>query len=62
MNPQATKRKIVQYIQQISAEFKRPITVVEGRQSLVEDLGFISLQIATIVSFFGIEFGVDPSS
>lgn len=62
MGEQSIKNTVIQYIKQISEENDHPIAEVLGHQSIVEDLGMASLEIATLISFLGADLDVDPFS
>ena len=54
------KQTVEDVIIQIAKEQSRPITAVEGSQSIIEDLGFNSLDLATLISLLEVNLNVDP--
>ncbi len=56
------KQKVVETIQQLAEEQGKPITKVNDDDCLVDNLGFTSLEVATLVSLLETTFEVDPFS
>jgi len=62
MHSNEIEKTIIKYIKELSEESGRSLAEVKKDQSIIEELGLTSLQIATLVSFLETEFGVDPFS
>ena len=60
MNSKDIEQTIIRHIKELSEENGRSVSEVAKDQSIMEDLGLTSLQIATLVSFLETELEVDP--
>ena len=53
-------QKIKEIIKQVAEEQDIQIATVEDHHAIVDDLGFSSLDVATLAAYFEDEFHVDP--
>lgn len=60
MNSEEIKQTIIRNIKQLSEENGRTLSEVGDKQSIMDDLGLTSLQIAALISLLEAEIGVDP--
>jgi acyl carrier protein len=55
-----TKESVMSVIQTLAAQLSIPVNPIKDHYHLVDDLGFSSLDIASLVSYLEMELGVDP--
>lgn len=60
MNSSDIQNTLYKFIKQIAAEQSLAIQPLENSLALVDDLGFRSIDIATLVAMLEQEFNVDP--
>ena len=60
MKYEEINQKVKDIIMQISKEQGLGINEIEDHQSLVEELGLASLDVATLIAHLETTFGVDP--
>lgn len=60
MEIQDIRNAVKKIIQQVAIEQAKPIEKIEMQLSIVDELGFTSLEVATLTALLEIEFGVDP--
>lgn len=62
MNSSEVKEKIKEIIRQVADEQDIKIESIKDQDAIVDDLGFSSLDVATLAASFEETFGVDPFS
>jgi len=62
MNYHEVNKKIKEIINQVAEEQEIEIGDIEDHHAIVDDLGFSSLDVATLAAYFEEIFGVDPFS
>jgi acyl carrier protein len=60
MSVETIKEKVKEIILQVADQQGLDINTIEDHQEVVADLGFSSLDVATLTALFEKEFGVNP--
>lgn len=60
MNSSEIRETIIRYIKELSEENNKTLTEIKPEQSIMEDIGLSSIQVATLLSFLETDFGYDP--